>query len=85
MTSTMWNVAIAAGLVAAMMVCLEAGFLVARRRYPDPNLISEGVGAMDAAVFALLSLLLGFSFSAGMSRLNVRRELIVREAGDTMW
>ena len=76
----MWNIALAAGLLAAMMACLEAGFLIARHKYSDPSVISEGVGSMDAAAFALLSLLLGFSFSAGMSRLNVRRELIVHEA-----
>ena len=35
---------------------------------------------MEAAVFALLGLLLGFSFVGGSSRLNARRALIVQEA-----
>jgi hypothetical protein len=38
------------------------------------------VGAIEAAVFALLGLLLGFSFSGGMDRLDARRLLIVQEA-----
>ena len=35
---------------------------------------------MEAAVFALLGLLLGFSFAGGTSRLDARRQLIVQEA-----
>lgn len=35
---------------------------------------------MEAAVFALLGLLLAFAFSGAMSRLDARRELIVHEA-----
>jgi len=35
---------------------------------------------MEAAVLALLGLLLGFSFAGGASRLDARRERIVQEA-----
>jgi hypothetical protein len=35
---------------------------------------------MEAAVFALLGLLLGSSFAGGTSRLDARRELILQEA-----
>jgi hypothetical protein len=37
-------------------------------------------GAMEAVVFALLGLLLAFSFSGGTSRLETRRQLIIEEA-----
>lgn len=33
----------------------------------------EGIGTIEAAVFALLGLLLGFSFAGGTSRLDARR------------
>jgi hypothetical protein len=44
------------------------------------ELTHEGVGAIEAAVFALLGLLLGFSFACATSRLDAKRELIVQEA-----
>jgi hypothetical protein len=40
----------------------------------------EGYGAVEGAVFALLGLLLAFTFSAAASRFDTRRDLIVREA-----
>lgn len=40
----------------------------------------EGIGVIEAAVFALLGLLLGFSFSGGISRMGTKRQLIVQEA-----
>ena len=40
----------------------------------------EGIGVIEASIFALLGLLLGFSFAGGTSRLDERRELIVKEA-----
>lgn len=41
-----------------------------------------GIGAIEAAVFALLRLPLGFSFAGGTSRLDAKRQLIVAEAND---
>jgi hypothetical protein len=46
-------------------------------RHPGPT--HEGAGALEAAVFALLGLRLGFSFAGGTSRLDARRELMVQE------
>jgi hypothetical protein len=64
-----------------MVVCLELGFrLGLRDSMRNPERAHEGVGVIDAAVFALLGLLLGFSFAGGTSRLDARRELVVREA-----
>jgi hypothetical protein len=45
-----------------------------------PRRPHEGIGVIEAAVFALLGLLLGFSFSGGTSRLDIRRKLIAQEA-----
>jgi hypothetical protein len=69
------------GLFAAVMLCLEAGFRIGHWRFKRGDTsFHEGTGAIEAAVFALLGLLLGFSFAGGLSRLDARRELIVREA-----
>lgn len=68
------------GLFFAMLVCLEAGFRLGRRdAFRHPEYSHQGIGAIEAAVFALLGLLLGFSFAGGTSRLDARRELIVKE------
>ena len=40
---------------------------------------SSGLGVIDGAVFGLMALLLGFSFSGAVSRFDARRELIVQE------
>ena len=69
------------GLFVAMVGCLEAGYRVARHGSGARSESgSPGVGAVEAAVFALLGLLLGFSFSGATSRLDTRRQLIVEEA-----
>lgn len=39
-----------------------------------------GIGTIEAAVFALLGLLLGFSFAGGTARLDARREQVAQEA-----
>lgn len=62
-----------------MAVCLEAGFRLGARDRRRGRTI-EGLGAIEAALFALLGLLLGFAFAGATSRLDARRELIVREA-----
>src|SRR5450432_805344 len=84
MTSIWWTIVASLGLFAGMVVCLDIGFRIARRsaaRYPGPT--HKGVGAMEAAVFALLGLLLGFSFAGGTSRLDARRQLIIQETNAT--
>lgn len=44
------------------------------------DLASRTLGAMEAGIFGLLGLLLGFAFAGAMSQLDTRRQLIVREA-----
>ena len=63
-----------------MLVCLDLGYRLGRKHIQQHPSAHEGVGAMEAAIFALVGLLLGFSFAGAMSRLETRRQLIVQEA-----
>ena len=72
---------VATGLFVGIVVCLEIGYRLGRRSSAkNPELAHEGIGVIEAAVFALLGLLLGFSFAGGTSRLDAKRQLIVQEA-----
>jgi hypothetical protein len=72
-----WSV----GLFLGMLLCLEIGYRVGSRRVDKhQDLEQEGTGTIEAAVFALLGLLLAFTFGGAMSRLESRRALIVQEA-----
>ena len=80
------------------IICLTAlfitGLLIASiefgrriRRHSGEAKLSSGLGVVDAAVFGLMGLLLGFSFSSAITRFEVRRELIVQETNaiGTAW
>lgn len=69
------------GLFAGMVGCILLGrALGLRRMAADPDGAFAGLGAIDAAVYALLGLLIAFTFSGAASRFDHRRELIVEEA-----
>jgi hypothetical protein len=69
-----------AGLLLAMLAVAEIGRRIgAARLLRDPDGLAKGVGAVEAAVFALLGLLLAFSFSGAASRFEDRRHLITAE------
>jgi hypothetical protein len=73
-------IVISTGLFISMLACLEVGYRVGGfnlKAYPTAH---EGIGAIEAAIFALLGLLLGFSFSGATTRLDARRQAIVSEA-----
>lgn len=75
------SLAIASALLVGILLCLELGFRMGRQaREKHPEWAHEGIGVIDAAVFALLGLLLGFSFAGAASRLDDRRQLIIKEA-----
>ena len=81
MSAAQWAIAISLGLFLGMVAGLEFGYRLGRSSgKSDPETAHEGVGAIEAAIFALLGLLLGFSFAGGTSRLDARRGLIVQEA-----
>ena len=46
----------------------------------DPKGLAEGIGAAEGAVFALLGLVIAFTFSGAATRLEERRDLITEEA-----
>ena len=71
----------AAALFAAMMVAAEVGQRLANaRRARDGDGAVKGGGAAEAGVFALLGLLIAFTFSGAALRFDGRRQLINDEA-----
>jgi hypothetical protein len=68
-------------LLLGMLACLEIGRRLARRSSSQPG-DKEGLGVIDGAIFALLGLLVAFTFSGAAERFEARRHLIVEEAND---
>jgi hypothetical protein len=79
---------VAAGLFLGMLGIHEIGRRLGLRRIArDPEGATKGVGAIEGAVFALLGLLVAFTFSGAAARFDTRRQLIVEEANaiGTAW
>jgi hypothetical protein len=75
-------------LIAAMLLTLELGRrLGIRRRQQDASEADKGSAAVEGAVFGLMGLLIAFAFSGGISRLDIRRDLKLKEANalGTAW
>ncbi|MEO8602094.1 MAG: DUF4239 domain-containing protein [bacterium] len=71
----------AGGLFLGMLLLLEVGRRVGMARLArDADGARAGVGVVDNAVFALLGLLIAFTFSGAAQRFDMRRKLIVEEA-----
>lgn len=68
----------AAGLLAAMLACMEIGFRIGRGG--DAALGGKETVLIEGAIFALLGLLVAFTFSGAAGRIDQRRALIVDEA-----
>ena len=69
-----------ASLFTGMLLFLEIGRRLGfRRRQDDSSDATEGIGAVDGAVFAVLGLLIAFTFSGATARFDARRQLIVEE------
>jgi hypothetical protein len=85
----LWDVLTIAGvLFACMLVAVEVGRRLGLRRLAaNPDGLPEGVGAAQGAVFALLGLMVAFTFSGAASRFENRRLLITTEANaiGTAW
>jgi hypothetical protein len=81
MNYTLFLFLVAGGLFFGMILFQEVGrrtgaSMLARGRK------TSGTGAMEGAVFALLGLLIAFTFSGATARFDQRRALIVEEAND---
>ena len=77
-----------AALFLGMLLAIEAGRRLGRRRLiADPESARAGAGAVEGAVFALLGLLIAFTFSGAASRFDARRQLVAEEVNDigTAW
>src|SRR5215813_9142502 len=73
----------AISLLAAMLGCLEAGRRYGQKKTEEePEAATTGKRTIEGAFFALLSLLIAFSFSGAVSRFDHRRGLIIEEAND---
>ena len=71
------------GLLLGMLLFLEIGRRIGMRRLKtDSGSAGEGIGAVDGAVFAVLGLLIAFTFSGASSRFDGRRQMIVEETND---
>jgi hypothetical protein len=72
---------IASGLLAVLLLSLEAGFRRGSRAVRVHDVApSAQVGAVQGAILGMLGLLLAFSFAAAASRFLERQDLIVQEA-----
>jgi hypothetical protein len=78
----------ALGLFAGIILMIELGRGVgARQRARIMEGGGAGIGAVEAAIFGLLGLLIAFTFQGASARFDGRRELIVQEANNvgTAW
>ncbi|MEY3788920.1 MAG: hypothetical protein RLZ75_3128 [Pseudomonadota bacterium] len=73
----------AAGLFFGVLLFLEIGQRIGIARIAhNSDGLAKGSGAAEGAVFALLGLLIAFTFSGATSRFEDRRHLITEEAND---
>lgn len=74
-------------LFSTILVAFEIGRHIGIRRIREGAPERQGSGAIEGAIFALLGLLVAFTFSGAASRFDERRALIVEEANDigTAW
>jgi hypothetical protein len=69
------------GLFVGMLVFTEAGRRLGLLRLArDSEAAPAGFGVVEGAIFALMGLLIAFTFSGAASRFDTRRHLVVEEA-----
>ena len=76
-------VIVAFGLFLAILFFIEIGYRIGRRRLmKDPDYKGTGLGAIEGALFALLGLIIAFTFSNALTKFDVRRALVAEETND---
>lgn len=88
MNTILIGVIFVVALSACIVVLLEIGRRIgARRLATEGEVAAKGLGALEGAVFALLGLMIAFSFSGALARFDARRHLVVQEANaiGTAW
>ena len=67
--------------IALFALATEVGFRLGRWvKAKVPESAKSHIGTLEAAVLALLGLMLGFSFAMSLSRYDIRRDLVLAEA-----
>lgn len=80
MRALLFTTLIFAGFMLAMIAVAEIGRRIGVAKIArDPEGLPKGAGAVEAAVFAMLGLLIAFQFSGAASRFEARRHLITTE------
>lgn len=79
MSYTSFALLVSLALCVAMVGLMEIGRRAGRRKHAADAEAAAGTGAIDAAVFGLLGLLVAFSFSGAAERFDERRHLLVEE------
>jgi hypothetical protein len=80
MNYTLLSFLLTLSLFLSMLLFLEVGRRIGVRRLAkEAEGALAGVGAVEGAIFALLGLLVAFTFSGASARFDARRELIVEE------
>jgi hypothetical protein len=88
MYRSLLSISFAVGLFAGMVLLLEIGRRLGQRREAkDEAGARAGLGAVEGAVFALMGLLVAFTFSGAATRFDSRRHLVLEEANaiGTAW
>jgi hypothetical protein len=67
-------------LFAALLAAVDGGRIWAARDPAGPEARRAGVGGVEAALFALLGLMIAFTFSGATARYEARRQLIIDES-----
>ncbi|MEN6459699.1 MAG: hypothetical protein ABFC63_12300 [Thermoguttaceae bacterium] len=81
MNFTLIAMLFAGGLFLSMLLCLEIGRICGTRQVAKHGEKARlGLGAVEGAVFALLGLLIAFTFSGAVLRFDSRRQMVVDEA-----
>jgi hypothetical protein len=78
----------AIALFGGMLICMELGRRYGLRQARRTGESSRaGIGAVDAAVYSLLALLIGFVFSGAAGRFDKRREMVTHQVNaiSTAW
>ncbi len=70
---TVTALTLAGGLFFGMLLCLELGRRLKRRHGAEE---AASAGLVESAIFALLGLLIAFTFSGAANRFEERRHLI---------
>jgi len=80
MTATTAGMLFATGLFVGMLALLEAGWRLGGKHRNLSGAQREELSTLETAVFALLGLLIAFTFAHASSRFDTHRQLIIDEA-----